>query len=88
MDLKIKLIELYKAERQLEKDRKKLVNRKCDFRLMEKLVQVCNENPNLKVAVKLMDGTRIDFITKRDKPPLLFGDKLDGFSIENIIEEV
>lgn len=88
MDLKLKLLEYYKAERQLEKDRKKLVNRKCDFRLMEKIVQACNENPNLKVTVRLMDGTKIDFVTKQEKPPLLFGDKLDGFSIEDIIEEV
>ena len=55
---------------------------------MEKIVQACNENPNLKVTVRLMDGTKIDFVTKQEKPPLLFGDKLDGFSIENIIEEV
>lgn len=60
-------IEFYKQKKQEEKERKLLINAKSDFNLLEKLIVQCNNNPNLKVVVKLQDGTRLELTTYETK---------------------
>lgn len=47
----------YRQRKQEEKDRKRLINRKTDFGLLEQLIQKCNENPDLRIDIHLTDGT-------------------------------
>ena len=82
MDLKRQLLEYYKAERQLEKDRKKLISAKGDYRLLEKIIMYCNENPNLRVTVQTKDGTKLELMTYQERKPLLFGEQIMGIGVE------
>lgn len=52
-------IDFYKEQKFLEKSKKQLLNSKSDFAFLEKLIQKCNSNPNLKIEIHLTDGTRI-----------------------------
>lgn len=49
--------EFYRQKKAEEKLKKKLLNKKTDFNLLEQLVQKCNENPDLRIEVRLTDGT-------------------------------
>lgn len=49
--------QFYKEKKHEEKLKKKLLNHKTDFHLLEQLVQKCNENPDLRIEVRLNDGT-------------------------------
>ena len=49
--------EFYRQKKSEEKLRKKLLSRKSDFNLLEQLIQKCNENPDLRIEVRLTDGT-------------------------------
>jgi len=47
----------YKEKKAEEKLKKKLLSRKSDFHLLEQLIQKTNENPDLRIEVRLTDGT-------------------------------
>lgn len=49
--------EFYKQKKAEEKLKRKLLNKKSDFHLLEQLIQKCNENPDLRIEVRLTDGT-------------------------------
>ena len=49
--------QFYKEKKREEKLKKKLLGKKSDWHLLEQLVQKCNENPDLRIEVRLNDGT-------------------------------
>ena len=49
--------EFYKQKKREEKLKKKLLGKKSDWHLLEQLVQKCNDNPDLRIEVRLNDGT-------------------------------
>ena len=49
--------EFYKQKKREEKLKKKLLGKKSDWHLLEQLIQKCNENPDLRIEVRLADGT-------------------------------
>jgi hypothetical protein len=49
--------EYYKQLKAEEKQKKKLIKSKSDFHLLEQLIQKINENPDLRIEVRLNDGT-------------------------------
>ena len=49
--------QFYKEKKREEKLKKKLLGKKSDWHLLEQLIQKCNENPDLRIEVRLADGT-------------------------------
>jgi hypothetical protein len=49
----------YKQLKAEEKQKKKLIRTKTDFHLLEQLIQKVNENPDLRIEVRLADGSRL-----------------------------
>jgi hypothetical protein len=49
--------EFYKQKKKEEKLKKKLLGKKSDWHLLEQLIQKTNENPDLRIEVRLTDGT-------------------------------
>lgn len=49
--------QFYKQRKAEEKLKKKLLSKKSDFHLLEQLIQKTNENPDLRIEVRLVDGT-------------------------------
>ena len=49
--------QFYKEKKREEKLKKQLLNSKSNYHLLEQLVQKCNENPDLRIEVRLNDGT-------------------------------
>lgn len=49
--------EFYKQKKAEERLKKKLLGKRSDFHLLEQLIQKCNENPDLRIEVRLTDGT-------------------------------
>ena len=49
--------EFYRQKKAEEKLKKRLINKKSDFHLLEQLIQKCNENQDLRIEVRLTDGT-------------------------------
>ena len=49
--------EFYKQKKKEEKLKKKLLGKKSDWHLLEQLIQKCNDNPDLRIEVRLNDGT-------------------------------
>jgi hypothetical protein len=49
--------EFYKQKKREEKLKKKLLGKKSDWHLLEQLIQKCNDNPDLRIEVRLNDGT-------------------------------
>ena len=47
----------YKQKKKEEKLKKKLLGKKSDWHLLEQLIQKCNDNPDLRIEVRLNDGT-------------------------------
>ena len=47
----------YKELKAEEKQKKKLIRSKTDFHLLEELIQKVNNNPELRIEVRLNDGT-------------------------------
>jgi len=67
MSLLQEAIAYYRERKSEEKNKKRLINSKSDFHLLEELIQKCNENPALKIAVFMRDGTRLEL--KTYEPP-------------------
>lgn len=59
MSLIKETIQFYKQRKLEEKQRKTLIRHNMDFDLLEQLIQKVNENPELRVEIKLSDGSRI-----------------------------
>lgn len=68
-------ITFYKERKAEEKQRKTLIKRKMDFSLLEQFVQKCNENPDLRIDIHLLDGTVINMrcYQKRETHDLING---------------
>ena len=49
----------YKAEIEEAINKRKLLNSHSDWSMIETFVQQCNSNPDLKVTIRLLDGTTI-----------------------------
>jgi hypothetical protein len=49
--------QFYKEKKKEEKLKKKLLGKKSDWHLLEQLIQKTNENPDLRIEVRLTDGT-------------------------------
>jgi hypothetical protein len=49
--------DFYKQKKREEKLKKKLLGKKSDWHLLEQLIQKCNDNPDLRIEVRLNDGT-------------------------------
>ena len=49
--------DFYKQKKREEKLKKKLLGKKGDWHLLEQLIQKCNDNPDLRIEVRLNDGT-------------------------------
>ena len=49
--------DFYKQKKKEEKLKKKLLGKKSDWHLLEQLIQKCNDNPDLRIEVRLNDGT-------------------------------
>lgn len=49
----------YKAQIQEQVEKHRLLSSHSDWSLLEKYIQECNRNPNLKVTIRTLDGTTI-----------------------------
>lgn len=51
--------ETYKAQIREQVEKHRLLSSHSDWSLLEKYIQECNRNPNLKVTIRTLDGTTI-----------------------------
>lgn len=51
------VMDFYRQKKREEKLKKKLLGKKSDWHLLEQLIQKCNDNPDLRIEVRLTDGT-------------------------------
>lgn len=74
-------VDFYRQRKREEREKKTLLSSDADFSLLEKLVQKCNNNPNLKIQVFLKDGTRLLLRSyeerKHNTSDLINGDFID-----------
>lgn len=47
----------YKAQIEEAKEKHRLLSSHSDWTMIEKWIQECNKNPDLKVTIRLLDGT-------------------------------
>ena len=69
-------IRYYKELKAEEKNKRKLLSVKTDFHMLEELIQKVNENPYLRIEVRLKDGTSMLLKTylKDNRADLINGD--------------
>lgn len=69
-------IRYYKELKAEEKNKRKLLSAKTDFHMLEELIQKVNENPYLRIEVRLKDGTSMLLKTylKDNRADLINGD--------------
>lgn len=60
MSLIKETLQFYKERKLEEKQKKTLLKHKMDFSLLEQFIQKCNENPDLRIDIHLVDGTLIN----------------------------
>lgn len=60
MSLIKEAFQFYKERKLEEKQKKTLLKHKMDFSLLEQFIQKCNENPDLRIDIHLLDGTLIN----------------------------
>lgn len=60
MSLIKEAFQYYKERKLEEKQKKTLLKHKMDFSLLEQFIQKCNENPDLRIDIHLLDGTLIN----------------------------
>lgn len=75
-------IQYYKQLKREEAEKKRLINSKANFVLLENLIQRCNENDKLKIIVYLKDGTRLELQTMQEKKTSV--PRFDGIEYEEI----
>lgn len=73
----------YKERKKEERERRALLGARSDFALLEKLVKKCNDNPNLKIEIFLVDGTRILLRSYEDAQKRDF-EMINGVSFEEV----
>lgn len=78
----IKAIKYYKDLMNDKKEKRKLLNMKTDFIMFERLIQKCNDNPDLCVKVILTSGDIIEMKTVMPEQK-----QLVNFSGEYIIKD-
>jgi len=68
-------ITFYRDKKREEKQKKQLIRSRTDFHLLEQLVQKCNDNPDLRIDVHLVDGTvlRLKTYKKQEVHDLING---------------
>lgn len=49
----------YRAQIREQVEKHRLLSSHSDWSLLEKYIQECNKNPNLKVTIRTLDGTTI-----------------------------
>jgi len=49
----------YRERKAEEKQKKRLIRKSMDFNVLEQLIQKINDNPDLRIEVHLVDGTRL-----------------------------
>lgn len=74
-------INFYKEKKLEEKQRKKLIRRNMDFNLLEELIQKVNTNPDLRIQIRLADGS--DILLKTYKKVEVY-DLINGEIFEEI----
>jgi hypothetical protein len=69
-------IRYYKELKAEDKNKRKLLSAKTDFHMLEELIQKVNENPYLRIEVRLKDGTSMLLKTylKDNRADLINGD--------------
>ena len=69
-------IRYYKELKAEEKNKRELLSAKTDFHMLEELIQKVNENPYLRIEVRLKDGTSMLLKTylKDNRADLINGD--------------
>ena len=69
-------IRYYKELKAEKKNKRKLLSAKTDFHMLEELIQKVNENPYLRIEVRLKDGTSMLLKTylKDNRADLINGD--------------
>lgn len=82
MNLLKKTIKYYRELKRDEEEKKRLINAKTNFILLENLIQRCNENERLKITVYLKDGTRLELQTTQEKKRSV--PRFDGVEYEEI----
>lgn len=66
-------------EKQREYNEKlKLLNAKTDFLFLERLIQKCNDNPDLRIDIHLTDGTIINMKTYHEEKQENISDWISG----------
>lgn len=58
----------YKAQIEEVRDKHKLLSSHSDWTMLEKWIQECNKNPDLKVTIRLNDGTTMMLTCYRPQP--------------------
>ena len=61
----------YKAQMKEAYEKKKLLSSHSDWSMIETFVQQCNNNPDLKVTVRLLDGTTIMMTAYKPEKPTI-----------------
>lgn len=51
--------QFYKQRKEEERQKKLLIRNNMDFGLLEQLIQKVNENPDLRIEVRLADGAKL-----------------------------
>ena len=76
MEILKELIRYYKELKAEEKNKRELLSAKTDFHMLEELIQKVNENPYLRIEVRLKDGTSMLLKTylKDNRADLINGD--------------
>lgn len=61
-------IKTYRTRLEEQRNKHKLLTSHSDWTMIETFVQQCNKNPDLKVSIRLLDGTTINLCTyKKEK---------------------
>ena len=63
MTLMKDVLNYYKQRKYEEREKKRLINAKTNFHLLEQLIQKCNDNPELRITVTTADGTKLELYT-------------------------
>lgn len=67
-----------KAKQREYNEKQKLLNSKVDFNFLEKLIQKCNDNPDLRIDIHLTDGTIINMKTYHEDKQENVADWISG----------
>lgn len=72
----------YKAQIEEAINKHKLLNSHSDWSMIETFVQQCNDNPDLKVTIRLLDGTTI-IMTAYKPEKTTMDQKLSEITVED-----